>query len=207
MDNEIDNKKLITTLKKRVSYLRFTIYVFTAILALMTVLVVYWLYNPSDDTFETYYSTATESARASLYLSPKDGYYGVGDEFTVDVLINTAGNNVVATAAYLSFNKDAIQALVIDTSKSDFDMQAEKEINNEQGKIKITLGRPTPGIKTNAGLVATIHFKALKKTSPFVENLSFDFTQGSSLYSTIIIDDKIGTNILKATRGAEIFIN
>lgn len=205
MNNETDNIKLITTLKKKVSYLRFTIYVFTAILVLLTVLIVFWLYNPSQDTFETYYSRPTESA--SLYLSPKDGYYGVGDEFTVDVFINTAGNNVVATAAYLSFNKDTIQALAIDTSKSDFDMQAEKEINNEQGKIKITLGRPTPGIKTHAGLVATIHFKALKKTSSPIENLSFDFTPGSSLYSTVIIDNKIGTNILKATRGAKIFIN
>jgi hypothetical protein len=204
--NETEDKKVIGALKNKVSHLRVTVYIFVAMCVLSTSLIIYWLAMPSGDTFETAYSRATETAKASLYLSPKQGFYGVGEEFTVDILINTGGNNVVAAAAHLSFNKDKIKAISIDTTDSVFDMQAEKVTNNDDGKIKVTMGKPTPGIRDHAGLVAKIYFKALEKTDPVIDNLYFDFTKGSSLYSTIILDDMKGTNILRATRGTKIII-
>ncbi len=207
MPNESNDQTTISLLKKRVGYLRVTVYLFVAISILLTSLILYWQYTPSEESFETFYSKAPQPPRASLYLSPKEGNYSVDDEFSVDVLINTEGSNVVASAAYLSYNKEKMEAVEINTTDSVFDMQAEKDINAKDGKIKITMGKPTPGIREHAGKVATIRFKALQKTTPYVENITFDFTKGSSLYSTIIIDDKKGTNILDATRGAKIFIN
>ncbi len=206
-DNNSDKKNIAQLLKQRISYLRFFVYVCVAISVLLTCLVVFWLSSSYTEPLDIFYSTAPQPAKAFLFLSPGEGNYNVGDEFAIDVLVNTAGSNVVATAAYLSFNKDAMKVLSIDVSGSVFDMEAEKEINNKQGKIKITLGKPTPGVKDNAGRVATIRFKALRKTKPFAENVYFDFTKGSSFYSTVILDDKKGTNILNTARGAKIFIN
>jgi len=199
-------------LNKKISHLRSAVYIFVAISILMTCLALFWIYNAynTETPFETYYSVAPQKPIAYLYLSPQQGNYKAGDEFTVDVLINTAGSNVVASAAYLSYDKIKMEALSIDVTGSVFNMTAEKEIDANDGKIKITLGKPTPGIVTFNGnnvKMATISFKALDKTNPTVENISFDFTKGSSLYSAIFLDDKKGTNILEATRGSKIFIN
>ncbi len=208
------DKKIIRMLKSRVSYLRFFVYIFLVTSVLATCLFLLWIYNPygigSQYQFEAYYAEAPQRPVAYLYLSPPRGTYKINEEFTVDVLINTVGSNVVASAAYLSYDKKKIKALSVDIVGSVFDMTAEKEINANEGKIKITLGKPTPGVVTfkgNTVRMATIRFKALESTDPSVNNLYFDFTKGSSLYSTVILDDKKGTNILEATRGAKIFIN
>lgn len=206
IDNN-DNSKAISLLKKKISHLRFFVYVFLATSVLMTCVSLLWIhYTFTEPQFETYYSTPLQPPKALLYLSPQEGNYKVGDEFSIDVLVNTVGSNVVAVAAYLSYNKDQIEALSIDSSNSIFEMAAEGKINNSDGKIKITLGKPTPGVKVHNGKVATVHFKAKEKTHPYVENIYFDFTKGSSLFSTVILDDKKGTNILDGTRGAKIFI-
>lgn len=200
-------KKLLEAINPKLSNTRVVVYLFVAISFLMACLIVFWAKSPYIEPLDTYHSKPPQAVKSYLYLSPNAGRYDIGDEFTVNVLINTAGSDVVATAAYLSFNKNAMQALSIDTSNSAFGLDAEKVINNEEGKIKITVGRPTPGVNSNTANVATIRFKALEQTRPILENISFDFTKGSSLYSTIIVDDKKGTNILSTTRGAQIIIN
>lgn len=206
--SKISKNKKIGILNKKVSHLRSAVYISTAVLTCLTL---FWLYDYyTEPSFETYFSEAPQKPVAYLYLSPPKGNYKIGEEFSIDVLINTVGSNVVVSAAYLSYDKKKMEALSIDIAGSVFDMTAEKEINTNDGKIKITLGKPTPGIitfKGNAIRMATVRFKALEKTNPRIDNLYFDFTKGSSLYSTVILDDKKGTNILSATRGAKIFIN
>ena len=205
-DNNIgkDNNGVIKKLKRKINYLRIFTYLFFVICILLIGLVIFWSQRSSVETF---YSVPPQPPQAALYLSPEQGNYKVGDEFSVDVLVNTAGSDVVVAAAHLSYNKNYMKALSIDTSRSLFQMTAENDINIKDGKIKITLGKPTPGVKASSGLVATIHFKALEKVSPYFDNIYFDFTKGSSLYSTVILDDQKGTNILNMTRGAKIFIN
>lgn len=200
-------EKIKKILNQKISYLRFFIYLFVAFAFIATSLIIFWSKSTYSEPSNIYYSQPPRQLKSFLYLSPGEGRYAVGDEFDIDVLINTAGSNVVATAAYLSYNKEALEAVSIDTSDSVFNMEAEKEIISEQGKIKITLGKPTPGVKGNAGKIATVRFRSIKKTHPVIDNISFDFTKGSSLYSTIILDDKKGTNILSVTRGSRIIIN
>jgi len=200
--------KTVSALQKKISRLRVFVYLFLAISVLMTCVSLLWIYSAfiAESPFETYYSTAPTPAKALLYLSPKEGNYKVGDEFSVDILLNTAGSDVVVSAAHLSYNKSKMEALSINLSGSIFEMTAEKEINAKDGKIKITLGKPTPGVKAQNGKVATVNFRAKDKTRPYTDNVYFDFTKGSALYSTVILDDKQGTNILDATRGAKINI-
>jgi len=130
----------------------------------------------------------------------------VGDEFNIDVMVDTKDNNVVVVAAYLSYSKEEMEAINIDLANSPFPFVAEKQIIAQDGKIKITIGKPTPGINSSAGKVATVRFRAIKKVNPTIENISFNFTQGSSLFSGVFIDDKQGTNALNIIGGAKIFI-
>ncbi len=167
---------------------------------------IYTAYN-QESPFETYYSFPTKPPKALLYLSPQEGHYKIGEEFSVNVLVNTMGNNVNAVAAYLSYNKEKLEAISIDISDSVFEIPFEQEITREEGKIKIGLGKPTPGINTYQGKVATIRFKALAKTEKPAEFIYFNFTKGSDLFSGVFLDDKKGTNILEKVRGTKIFID
>lgn len=201
------DKKIVSALKNKISRLRVAVYIFMATSVLLTCLVVFWVYSLNQDALDAFYSEATIPPSASLYLSPKEGHYSVGDEFSVDIMLNTRGSNVNAVAAYLSYNKSSIQAISIDTSNSVFPISFEQTINGAEGKIKIGLARPTPGINTNNGRVATIRFKAIAKTNPSFDDIYFDFTKNSDLYSGVFLNDKKGTNILDAIRGVKIFIN
>lgn len=203
-------KEVISIFKKRISYLRFFVYLFLAILVLLTSLLLAWLYSTYQfqlgEQFETYYSTPPKTPKAFLYLSPKEGYYKVGDEFNIDIIVNTGGYNVNAVAAYLSYNKENLEVISIDTTNSVFDIKFEEKINPEEGKIKIGLAKPTPGINVYNGKVATIKFKTKKRTTTPKELIYFDFTKDSDLFSGVFLDDMKGTNILDKTRGAKIII-
>jgi len=204
----VQNRRLVEVLMKKVNFLRAVIYILVAGLILVTILIVSLsIFSPEVGNYFEDISHSLKPPQASLYLSPNVANYKEGDEFNMDVMVNTNGNNVVVVAAYLSYNKEQLQAISIDLTDSLFQFVAEKQIISQDGKIKITIGKPTPGINTNAGKVATIRFKAIKEINPESENISFDFTQGSSLFSGVFVDDKQGTNALNKTSGAKIFID
>ena len=206
-DKTINNEQSLNKfLRRKISFWRGVIILFLASFFLLSILVSLLILYNVDIGVETFYMHAPKTPKASLYLSPREGRFKVGDDFIVNVLINTKGSNVVASAAYLSYNNTKMEAVSIDTSDSVFTMEAEKVINHEAGKIKITMGKPTPGINIHDGKIAVIHFKALESMSPSDENIYFDFNPDSSLFSTVIIDDKLGTNILSSIAGAKIFI-
>jgi hypothetical protein len=201
------NPSLINLLKRRINFLRAVVLIILTSLIVITILAVLIIsyYADLDTIFLVMLSP--QAPKSSLYLVPNVGKYKVGDEFAIDVLIDTKGNDVVVSAAYLSYNKEKREALEIDTSDSVFTIEAEREIIHQEGKIKITLGKPTPGINLSGGKIAAIRFRALESITPQINNIYFDFTPHSSRYSTVILDNKLGTNILSFTRGAKIYID
>lgn len=202
------NRRLLNILKKKVNFLRSMVYVSVAGLVIVTITIVYLLlFNPEVENFYGKVKTSIRGGEATLFLSPNIEKLQTGEEFKIDVLVDTKGRDVNAVAAYLSYNKDCMEALNIDLADSIFPIIAEKDINLKDGKIKITVGKPTPGININNGKVATISFKAIKQSRPYTSNIYFDFTEGSSLFSAVFLDDKKGTNILNETRGALISID
>jgi len=140
--------------------------------------------------------------QAILSLSPATGSYNIGDSFSVEVGVNTNGQNVVVVAAYLNYNSSYFRADSIDTTGSIFTTEAEKTIDSTTGVIKITRGIPTPGVNTTSGKVATINFTAISATSPSTDNITFDFAAGSTLESNVILDDGLGTDILNGVYNA-----
>jgi len=201
-----NNPSPINLLKQRINFLRAVVWIVLASLLVITILSVLIIFYYSDLETLFWVAPLPKGAKATLYLTPNIGKYKVGDEFNIDVLLDTGGNDVVVSAAYLSYNKKKMEALETDTSDSIFAIEAEREIIHQEGKIKITLGKPTPGINISNGKIASIRFRALESITPQVNNIYFDFTPRSSRYSTVILDDKLGTNILTSTRGAKIYI-
>ena len=148
------------------------------------------------------------TTKATLSLSPATGStYNVNDNFTVSINLNTNGQNVVVVAAYLNYDKNSFQVISLDTTGSDFTTALESTIDATNGKIKITQAIPTPGINLANALVAKINFKALASTLPLPDNLTFDFTPGSTLDSNVIKDDGLGTDILSGVYNARIWVN
>ena len=138
-----------------------------------------------------------DTSNATLSLSPQSGTYQVGDNFDVDILLDTNGQDVVVVSAYLNYDKDHFQVVEISgTDSSVFNMEAENDIDSSAGLIKITRNSPTPGVNTANGNVATITFQATSATSPSTDNFTFDFEAGGTMESNVILDDGQGTDVL-----------
>ena len=149
--------------------------------------------------------TVIAGASAGLYLSPATKTVNIGDTFNVDVLVNTSGQNVVVVTAYLHYDPTKLEVVSINTSNSVFTMEIEKTADPSTGEIKVTLVKPTPGVNTAGGNVATINFKALAQASP--TNVTFVMTTpGDTGDSDIILDDGKGTDILGSFKNGAYFI-
>ena len=148
-----------------------------------------------------------DTSKASLSVSPQSGKFNVNDTFKVNIYVNTGGQNINVVSAILKFDKNHFQALNIDSSGSVFNMIAETGIDQNTGKIRITLGIPTPdlssGVNTSNGLVAAVTFKALSNVTAVSDNLIFDFASGNSDLSAVFLNDKKGTNILTGVSGGQ----
>ena len=140
--------------------------------------------------------------QATLTAMPQTGNYNINDNFPVSVYVNTHGQSVVVVAAYLNYDKASFEAVSINTTGSVFTMEAEKIIDSTNGVIKITRGIPSPGVNTANGLVAVINFRAIAVTSPSSDNLTFQFTAGSTLESNVILNDGLGTDYLSGVYNA-----
>lgn len=136
------------------------------------------------------------TSQATLTLTPQTGTFNTNSNFQIGVYVNTNSQNVVVVAAYLNYNPAHFQVTSIDTANSVFTMEAEKTFDNTNGVIKITRGKPSPGVNTSNGLVATINFRAISGVSPSVDNLTFQFVAGATNESNVIKDDGLGTDIL-----------
>jgi parallel beta-helix repeat protein len=140
---------------------------------------------------------------AELFLSPATKTVNVGDSFSVDVLVNTGGQNVVVVGAYLNYDPTKLEVIGIDNSNSVFTMPIEKTADPTTGMIKLAFGKPTPGVNTASGNVATINFKAIAQAS--AAYVSF-VTDSDMLYTCVLIDDGKGTDILGSVKNGDYFI-
>ncbi len=141
--------------------------------------------------------------KATLTSSPPTGSYNANDNFTVNVYLNTNGQNANAVAAYLNYDRTHFQAVSLDVFESVFTIEFENIIDSAKGIIKIGRSQPTPGINTTNGLIAKINFKALSNVSPAADNLTFDFILSSALHSNVFLDDGLGTPILSGVYSAK----
>jgi hypothetical protein len=136
-----------------------------------------------------------ETQSASLYLSPYSGAFFVGNTFDVSVFVNTEENNINAVEVNLKFPPELLQVTSPTANFSFISIWADQpSYSNKEGIISFKGGVPNPGIKTSAGLISTITFRA---KAPGVAKISFlDSSQ-------VLLSDGKGTNILKSTANGE----
>jgi len=148
-------------------------------------------------------STATGET-ASLTFRPANISVDKGSNFNLDVLLNTNGSNAVAAKAVIKYNTSSLQLLGWNTDNSAFSNascvyngKSCEIVNNDpaNGQIIITLAKPSPGVNTASGKIATLNFKLLDTA---VDNAVQMFFSGSGVYndSDVILDNKLGTDIL-----------
>lgn len=152
--------------------------------------------------------TSSKASGAVLILSTDDDSISKNDNFEAVISLNTNGNDVVATRAIVSYDPSIFELKSWDTSNSVFAADNKCVYNGKaceivdsdaaNGKISITLSKPSPGVDTKSGVIAILSFKALKETSPTSPNITLNFSSpGNYEDSDAISDDGSGTDILQ----------
>ncbi|KPJ56950.1 hypothetical protein AMJ49_03495 [Parcubacteria bacterium DG_74_2] len=134
---------------------------------------------------------------AELYLSPSSGSFLVGSTFAVSVFLNTEENEINTVWAELKFPPQILQ-VTSPTAGTSFIAEwiVPPNYSNEKGIISFRGGIPG-GIKTSAGLISSITFRAISTGMAKVE-----FTEGSK----VILNDGKGTDILTTKVNGEYHI-
>lgn len=160
-----------------------------------------------------------EGETATMAIAIKDEVTPilVGDEFAVDITLDTA-SNIVAARAIVNYDPadlqlvgcstDAESTAFVATAESCLETLAESfriVDNNTPGVFDITLAKPNPGVTGDTGImVATLTFKALRVAASSSLSLTFDHQSGVENYvdSDVILNDSKGTDILISTTPA-----
>jgi len=143
-----------------------------------------------------FFPSAIKAEEASLFLSPGSESFIVGDSFSVELGVDTAGLPINAAQTTIYFPPDIVEVLSISKDNSIFSLWPKTPaFSNSAGEISFIGGLPHPGFN-GKGNVITINFKAKKEGEAL---FSFD-------ESKVLADDGKGTNILVFIKGAKYFI-
>ncbi|MCS6789232.1 MAG: cohesin domain-containing protein [Patescibacteria group bacterium] len=133
------------------------------------------------------------SFAASFYFSPSSGSYNVGQNFTIDILVESEDYVMNAVSGIINFSNDKLEVVSLSKNGSilNFWVQ-EPSFSNQTGKINFEGVVFNPGFQGRAGKVLSINFKT---KSSGQANLNFEL-------GSILANDGEGTNILKGFNNA-----
>lgn len=144
----------------------------------------------------------------TLSFSPASLTKGLGETFTLNVIINTGENAVSAAEIHVSFDPDKLSCQNI--IKGDFlpNVLLEGTINQGQGRASITLGSQPANPKKGSGNVAILTFKTLALTgaSPAIVEFTSE-TQAAAVgeRGTVLVDaSSASISITQASLGFSI---
>jgi hypothetical protein len=130
-----------------------------------------------------------EAASSTLFLTPVKER--VGDELTLDLVVDPAGEEINTVSTEISFPADKLFLENLDKGKSFCSFFVEEDINNYTGKIKISCLAPFPGTDKMSNVVSLV-FKKIKSGAA-------DLSLATS--SMVLANDGYGTNVLKNLSG------
>ena len=134
------------------------------------------------------------------------------DTFSVDLVVDTGGMDVVATRALVTYDPADFQLTGWDTSNSIFGVDNScvyqgnpcQIVDNDTagGTISLTLAKPSPGVRNNSGIVATLTFKALRSVSSTTNNIRYTFIgQDNETDSDVIEEGGSANDLLSSVSG------
>lgn len=132
---------------------------------------------------------------AFLSFDPETISTSVGQEISVDVVLDTDGKQILATDAKIQYDSSVLQ--VVDVTDGDF-LSVGKKSFEEAGQIYIAgLVESAGEFKTGSGVVATVKFKALKNGTATVSYLC---TPGETANDSNIANNDIdATDVIVCT--------
>jgi len=85
-------------------------------------------------------ASTIDAADSTFTLNPSSGYVKVGDEFTVDIMINATEGDILLARASLKFDPDFVQVVKAERNENIFCTwpSDEQTVDNEDGKIILT---------------------------------------------------------------------
>lgn len=154
------------------------------------------------------FSNAVNSS-ATLKIFPESDVVSIGETFPVDVVLDTKGNDVVVVRAIIEFNTSNFEFLDYDLSESIFSPNNECQHNGgpcnifeddrSNGKVGITLAKPTPGVNTSSGVVARFNFKSRNIIANSATDIKIKYdAQNVYTDSDVIFDDPGAADILQS---------
>lgn len=139
---------------------------------------------------------AFQASAATLSLLPQARTFGVGQEFSVDIKINTEEAFINATQATIQFPQNILELLSVDKAGSAFGFWVEEpKISNEEGTL-VFIGGTVKGVAGESLQILKMKFKA--KGAGFAELNIHD--------SAITASDGKGTNVLSIIKGTSVTI-
>lgn len=131
---------------------------------------------------------------AALKLAPPSGTFFAGSTFDVSIVLDTGPQAVNAVAVELQFPPNVVQVANPAAGSSIVSIWATPPtFSNAEGTVRLQGGIPSPGVKTDQGVVTVLTFRAV---APGRASLVF------SGESQVLANDGRGTNILSFTQGA-----
>ncbi|MFA5127882.1 MAG: cohesin domain-containing protein [Patescibacteria group bacterium] len=133
---------------------------------------------------------------ASLYLSPSSGTYQVGQNFSVNVYVNSTDQAMNTVGASLRYSPDSLTVKSISTGGSFINLWIQKPVyNNSKGTINFEGGVFTPGYKGNGGKVATIIFQVKGTNNGVVDFTSAEILAADVGREASLFEDKLFLSI------------
>jgi len=143
------------------------------------------------------FSIFSHANAATLFLSPANGSYSVGQTFSVSVYVSSVDQAMNAVSANISFPSNLLQVVSLSKTNSIVtNWVQEPSFSNTSGTINLEGIVLNPGYQGNSGRIITITFKA--KSAGTAEVV---FTS-----SSVLANDGLGTNILTNIGKAQFII-
>lgn len=134
---------------------------------------------------------------ATLSFSPSSKSLDIGKTVSVSVIVNSSGQAINNSEAYITFSKDLLEVTSVSKSGSIFSIWVEDpNYSNNSGFVSYNGGSPNPGFTGSSGKVITITFKAKKAGTASVVFSS----------ASVRANDGLGTEVLTGSGRATITI-
>ncbi|MBI5005155.1 MAG: hypothetical protein HZC03_00925 [Candidatus Lloydbacteria bacterium] len=147
-------------------------------------------------SFLAFFSCAFSADAAVISLLPQARTFGVGQEFSVDIKIDTEETYINAGQATVRFPMGMLELVSVDKAGSAFGFWVEEpKISNEDGTLMFT-GGTTNGVSGGSLQILKMKFKA--KDAGLVDIVLQD--------AAVTASDGKGTNVLSALKGTSVSI-
>lgn len=124
--------------------------------------------------------------KSEVFLSPRSGSFVEGSTFDVPILLNSKGNSINGIEVRINFDKDRLNIIKPSSGKSIIGVWVEPpKYDNTKGTASY-VGVVPDGIVTEAGLIGTITFKAIRTGSASIS---------ISANSDILLNNGLGTKV------------